>query len=251
MTPTLTPTPTSSGIVPLIPIITSGLTIYADVSKTASYPGTGTKWFNMVTGNTTGATFTNFTYQSGNGGFLTSTGSTTGQQIPFAYPTTAQVSGGTMTFGGWFRPYTAGTIIPFTRLVNLDGDSNYSNGLYVGTSGLGNQKIGGDLINASGSGFNTDATTNTGPTVTANNWYYIQYVWTNNTDYKIYVNGALAVTRTGIGAGLRTNTGGFNIGRQTTSYFKLSVSTFEYYNRALSGAEILANYNATKTRFGY
>jgi hypothetical protein len=228
------------------------LTIYADVSKTASYPGTGTDWFNMVTGNTTGATFTNYTYQSGIGGFLTSSGSTTGQ-IPFNYPATSQITGGTMTFGGWFSPYfTTTTGTTFQRLVTLDADAlSYSNSLYVGTNSLGKGKVGGELLGGSPNNYNTDATTNTGPILLSGSWYYINYVWTNGSNYKIYVNGVLAVTVNVGSFPLRSNTTGFNIGRQGASYWKNSVSTFEYYNRALSAAEILANYNATKTRFGY
>lgn len=263
-TPTLTPTmtPSKSANPNTIPVITDGLRIYNDVSKTSSYSGSGNIWYNMVTGisGNAYATLTNFTYQSGNGGYLTSTGATANAQIAFGYPTsTVAASSGGMTFGGWFSPYFTGTTgTTFMRFASLDSSAaNYSNGLYLSTATGGTPtntskgRVGGDNINFAKSGTNTDTYTNNGPILQSGNWYYIHYVWINNTSIQIYVNGVLAVTRTGIGVSLRTNTGGFNIGQQGTLNSKQSVSTFEFYNRALSGAEILSNFNATKTRFGY
>jgi len=66
----------------------------------------------------------------------------------------------------------------------------------------------------------------------------------------IYLNGALAATK---GSALTyTGTGPLLMGRQgelAGEYFLGSMNNVQIYNRALTAAEVLNNYNELKTRF--
>jgi len=85
-------------------------------------------------------------------------------------------------------------------------------------------------------------------TVSNNTWYniflsYVSNVWT------LYVNGIL------IGSGASTSSSGSlaTIGRadyQSTRIFQGLISQVNIYNRGLTATEILAYYNATKSRYG-
>ena len=69
---------------------------------------------------------------------------------------------------------------------------------------------------------------------------------------KIYFNGVLITTNNSVGATLSSSTSQLYIGRDSTlsRYFNGAVSSVYVYNRALSDAEVLNNYNAQKSRFG-
>jgi hypothetical protein len=67
----------------------------------------------------------------------------------------------------------------------------------------------------------------------------------------IYLNGVLAATK---GSGFTyTGTGPLIVARQgelASEYYDGKIGNIFIYNRALSAAEVLQNYNATKGRFG-
>ena len=93
-----------------------------------------------------------------------------------------------------------------------------------------------------------------------NTWYYYFTVydgsltgnsnrlklWINNTQYTLTYDATVPSTpynansTLGIGYGPAAN----------FPYFNGKISVLTYYNRALTAAEILQNYNATKSRFG-
>ena len=63
-----------------------------------------------------------------------------------------------------------------------------------------------------------------------------------------YINGILVSTASL--ASVPTVTGTIKIGKAGPNFWQGSVSSLKMYNRALSPAEILQNYNATKGRYG-
>ena len=92
-----------------------------------------------------------------------------------------------------------------------------------------------------------------------NDWYYVGYVY-DGTSLTAYVNGNVAGTATfarstpyndggGVGyfyaVGLLDST---NLG--DGSYGDFGFGALHVYNIALSGAQVLANFNGTKARFG-
>ena len=85
-----------------------------------------------------------------------------------------------------------------------------------------------------------------------NTWYYLTAVWTAGQSIKVYVNGSLEGTTTTTGTSLRTSTSGWVISSPTTSVFSSGYNAVvQVYNTVLTDAQILQNFNANKTRFGY
>ena len=90
--------------------------------------------------------------------------------------------------------------------------------------------------------------------IQANVWFLVTASY-NNGLKKFYINGVLLGTQNVTGV-LGTNAngmsigvyGGYNGGRGY--YYTGDIATMKFYNRALTDAEVLQNYEATKTRFG-
>jgi hypothetical protein len=81
-----------------------------------------------------------------------------------------------------------------------------------------------------------------------NNWYHVVGIRRSNVNY-LYINGVqqtqtLASGTPNIGTSIT-----FKIGK-VFYYYKGKFALTSIYNRALTAAEVLQNYNATKTRFG-
>jgi hypothetical protein len=88
------------------------------------------------------------------------------------------------------------------------------------------------------------AAVNHGP-ISINTWY--NFVVTKNSSNTIvfYKNGNLLGSSSAVGAA--------NLNKIGTGYVydNAKISNVSFYNRALSAQEILQNYNATKSRYGY
>jgi len=96
--------------------------------------------------------------------------------------------------------------------------------------------------------------TATGTTgVSTNTWYYAVGSWNTSTGaVKIYVNGQLEATTTTGANTLRSSTAGWTLGSiSNLYYFDCHVASTQLYSNALSDSDVLQNFNATKTRFGY
>lgn len=89
-----------------------------------------------------------------------------------------------------------------------------------------------------------------------NQWYYLTGVWTPNTSLKFYINGVLQNTTSVPQPYLRPEYFpgvGWFIGLDVypTVASDMKCADFEVYNRSLSDAEVLSNYNVNKSLFGY
>ena len=90
--------------------------------------------------------------------------------------------------------------------------------------------------------------------IQSNVWFLVTASY-NNGLKKFYINGVLLGTQT-VSGGFTTNAngmsigvyGGYNGGRGY--YYTGDIATMKFYNRALTDAEVLQNYQTTKTRFG-
>jgi hypothetical protein len=220
-------------------IITAGLVMYLDASIPASYPGTGTAW-DDISGNHNSGTLTNGpTYTSSDGGAIIFDGAD--DYVDF--PTTSLSSTGDITI---------------CTFLKLDGVQNsYANIL--------------DYEHATYNGFVIQQDAGTGP-----NYFY--FAWSNgggfdfcnfqvpidNTYFNLtitkiggtvttYINGvALYVgygvsTLVGTGNRVRIAANASGHGRQ----IKGTIGDFLIYDAGLTSIEVLQNFNALKTRFGY
>ena len=71
-----------------------------------------------------------------------------------------------------------------------------------------------------------------------------------NTNAVLYQNGVAIATTNGLVGNISSTTANLTIGNDSANEpFNGSTANIQIYNRALSAAEILQNYNAQKSRF--
>ena len=98
---------------------------------------------------------------------------------------------------------------------------------------------------------NVNRTTYNVPTVTT--WTHVLATWTSTSaNAVVYHNGVVQSTSTAANYGTIGVGGGDNIGRRTngTYQFDGKITSFKIYDRVLSSAEVLQNFNAQRGRFG-
>jgi len=233
-------------------IVDAGLILHYDISVSASYGGSGVNLFDLE--GSSNATLVNApTYSADNGGILTLNGVDEGiytnaslnSKFPGVSPTKSEAQS---TFV-WVNPVTQGNII-----------------VERGNSGLNdvawfNSDI--DVVNVGGaaefrlSAWQGNLVTRVTSSQTFNNWYYVGWTYDGSTLVG-YVNG-VSVGSVAINRIAPYNVGEnlfFSIGSSTAtnmgvgSYCNMKFGAFHVYSVALSGSQVLQNYNAARTRFG-
>ncbi len=234
-----------SGSVGVAPagIITNGLILNLDAGNASSYPGTGTTWTDLSGQNNNGTLVNGVGYSSVNGGALTFDG--VNDYVNMGSNSTFNLLN--LSVSSWVKPTTGGdTFTPIiSRYSNNSGTSGWfiyydksTNKFYVD----GRESLAATL------------SISTNNTYTINNWYNV--MWTKSgSSWSLYINGVLDRTLT-LGNGTTTfplesmQIGALQVIGGGLYYGKQDISTANIYNRALSDAEVLQNYNVTKTRFG-
>jgi len=217
-------------------IVTNGLVLDLDAAKRDSYPGTGTTWNDISGFQNNGTLINGPTFDTSNAGSivfdfvndLVDTGMTKTQ-----IPTISDV-----TFEVWAYPTNNLTNEEWLGISNIGTTSpvyhNVAIGRYTDNKVYFNNYDGSEHRVYSDSAI-------------LNNWYHIVGIRRSNTNY-IYVNGlqqsqTLTSGTPNIGASIT-----FKIGK-IANYYKGRFAQTRIYNRALSDAEVLQNYNATKGRY--
>lgn len=105
-------------------------------------------------------------------------------------------------------------------------------------------------------GNGTTSVTSPSFTASTGQWYQIVGVWTNvaSNSISLYQNGTLVGSNSHVFASVKNTTsslylGSFNNG-QFAQWFNGRMGVVRYYNKALSGAEVLQNYNADRATYG-
>lgn len=226
-----------------------------------SYPSSISLVMNLDS--TTGVTGSNWTDISGgghsatlNGGYGTTTyngnqvvtlNGTSGYVLPSSFGT--QLSAG-FTYNVWVYPTTTsnGTIIAEWGGTPPNGWTDAQIALVSGT-------IRGGVF--SPSDFSPTGYI-TGPSFSANTWYNIAMTYNSTTkDLKLYINGTLNSTVNGT----KSNPGTLylSLGRAdgvssylggASGYFQGYVGSWKIWNGSISAANILSNYNSTKSIYG-
>ena len=226
------------------PIITSGLILNYDISNSLSYPGIGTTITDLQ-GNSNATLTGSPAYSSSNGGYLTFVGASSQSLLL------------NTSLNSVLSPANTSTVISFFVWVYLTG-----NGVIVDeTSNTGwhdsqIEMVEGTLrfsVWSNGTGFASTVAT------PLNSWYYVGLTY-NGTTLSAYVNGVAAGTaaysrstpyNNGGGVALKYGIAladGTNLGNGGYGNFRWGA--FQVYNTALSGANVLSNYNSQKSRFG-
>ncbi len=194
------------------------------------------------------------TYENTNGGIFTFDG--TNEYVDFG--TVLPINGSsTVTISMWVYVTTNTLKLMFTRY-NTSAVTRLADyiGLVAGTTGMTPRMYIGTTTSYTFWTATTEA-------VSLNTWTNLVFTMNGaSTDVKCYVNGVnTAVTSTTAG----TPPNGFDtakLDRQwklasaigaggATSYYNFQMGDLLIYNKTLTAAEVLQNYHASKTRFGY
>ena len=224
-------------------IISNGLTLYLDAADTNSYPGSfytsGATWTDLssvnngtIDGSPTFATFTNF--GAFNAALYFGTAVNTNKRVSFTYQTPIQTTSTGFTWNIWVYPYIL--------------DQGHVLMGYRGTTPLQFYKL-------------TTTKFEMYPAeiyqaLNASAWQYISAVYdgtqAGTDNMKMYVNGTQVGLRDDAQPDLRPDAMPFYVGGDPIGgeYSRARISKVSVYNRALSSAEIIQNYNVHKSDFG-
>jgi hypothetical protein len=127
------------------------------------------------------------------------------------------------------------------------GPSGFNTAKYYGFECLGSNPALRSNINTS-----SGLTQIIGTTVINPNTKYYGAMTYDGSSVKLYVNGELEASASKSGSILNSSTPSLNIGRKNSGngeYINGEIPIVKLYNKALTAAEVLQNYNATKSRF--
>jgi len=223
-------------------IIQSGLVLHLDAGDPASYPGSGSAWNDLSPSNNDGTLVNGVGFNSGVGGHLTFDG--TNDYVELAQSSTTMALD-YITISAWVKANasTKGWVISG----GFDGTTG-SVCFHLNVGGNASALILDGLAYYDGAWKNSDIATDIRGD---GNWHFVTGTF-NGTQLIYYLDGVSNSSTTITADTLPKNSLKPRIGNYVTDaeYFGGSISQVHIYNRALSAAEVLANYNATKSRFG-
>ena len=217
-------------------IITDGLVLSLDAGSTRSYPGTGTTWYDL-----------------------------SGNENNFTFSGTPNMSGG--LFDSEALVYASRTAIPINSSVNgytieacfklnSSTGTGYQNITQNGTSPNRHMMWYNGASNSLQALFHIpNSYNNISDTLSLDTFYYVQLSYDPNgggsNGRRAWINGVeKTVNNTAVGN--KTAIGNSTIAidnNLTTGQSDTSYAFVRYYDKALTAAEILQNYNAQKNRF--
>lgn len=228
-------------------IITNGLVLYLDAGNSASYPGTGTTWTDLSSSANVGTFVGGTSYSSSDGGTILFNGNSLSND----YVSVANNASLNLTTAGsismWIKPNSL-TQLGLTNLISrtIDGAPNGQSYYIYWTGG----NITGIIQN--GGVYKSIST----PVPTAIGWYNYVFTWGNGY-LNLYQNGvsvATPIASSIIAQTLSTtvNIGGYVFGGAggNANTFNGKIPFVTLYNREITPAEVLTNFNAVKTRYG-
>ena len=216
--------------------VESGLVFTLDAANSKSYPGSGTTWTDISGGGNIGTLAGGPTFSTTVGGIISFDGSNDIVTIPNNVSLDTQ----TPTVEVWVR----------TNATN-------QNGFWFEKGAVNTQyalfQEGGLIQWRMYIGGITQLSTTTAVYMNTSSWYQVVGTFTSGSR-KLYINGVLVSSDAQTGT-IATDTRGMSIGAYggtsgTNGYFyNGSLAICRVYNRVLSAAEILQNFNAMRGRF--
>jgi len=217
----------------------NGLVLFLDAANRLSYPGSGTAWSDLSGNSNTGTLTNGPTFSAGNMGSILFDG--TNDYVDMGSSTYCNLIN--ISVSVWVRVTSASGYF-LSRYFNTTSYNGFLMYYDVASTKFG---VGGRESSAT---YLNSATTNTYP---LNNWYNV--TWTKSANiWSLYVNGSLDVSSS-IGNGTTPFSNnimwlGGLYQPPDVYYYSSNISNVQIYNRVLTAAEVLQNYNATKSRFG-
>jgi prepilin-type N-terminal cleavage/methylation domain-containing protein len=201
--------------------VKDGLVLHLDAGNPASYPGSGTTWFDLSGNNNNGVLLNGVGFDSANGGSLVFDG------INDVVDTINVSSILNMTIEIWMYD---NRISGQRDVLSYNGDS-------------GSYTFNGSTFRTDGNNIPARNFSGVG-NPPANQWYKFSYIKNNN----LYINQTQYN-----GSGLDTTYGLLSFGNTRSginSRLNGRISIIRIYNRSLTPEEIAQNFNATRDRFG-
>lgn len=220
--------------IPPTDIVSNGLQSYVDANDVNSYSGTGSVWYDL-SGNSQDWDISSATYQNAlNPAYFSLNGTSNNINSQ-----NGLLPGTEWTIGLWAKQSVKGDwfISDYDRYSPYDGYILSSSGT-TGYLQLGGRDGGSYSIFAS-----------TSVDVSDNTWRYIT-ITRNGNSYKIYINGSLQGSGSGVNASFTTNDK-FYIGSRVnnTFYYEVDVGEVHMYTRELAASEVQQNYTVTKDKY--
>lgn len=219
-------------------IVRNGLVAYFDAANGKSYPTAGTVWTDLTKGKNNQTLTGSPIYSSSNGGIMTFNGTTA---YTIGTRPTSLVTGGQISISLWAKWTTVGTTTSTIQAL-VDNNHALSQGFVIQDRPDLSKKL-TFFIGRNSTGLQSTGIVGDGL------WHYI--ACTNDTSVSnLYIDGILNNSLSEVGGliNLQTNV---SIGKYQggTRYLNGSIANALFYNRALTAAEVLQNYNASKGRF--
>ena len=225
-------------------VVTSNLVAYYNPALAASYSGSGTT-LKDLSGNGLNGTMSNITFTDP---YFTYNG--TSSQVNIADNSLLEPGTGDWTMEAWFNTTafkTGGSGIILGKFDPGGGSQDVSYSIRTNNLGAMYSQIG------DGSGSYVNSTTYQ---TQLNTWAQVVYVWKNvaSNSLETYINGSsIGSVSHGLGSILNSTSnlyiGSYN-GGEFPQWFNGKIGIVRLYNRALTSAEVLQNYNASRTLYG-
>jgi hypothetical protein len=220
-------------------IVTDGLVLNLDAGDYASYPRSGTTWYD-ISGNGNNGTLTNGpTYDSANKGSIVFDGSDDYVDLGDVLDISSN-----FTLSVWFKGNSSQQT--FVGIVSKDGSANFGNyGMYGDSNSnyvrFGFYDTGGTQREINDSSYSD---------IKSGNW--VNYIGTyDSSELKLYRNG-VGISSASVNTTPQTNNNSLAIGTRllNSNEFNGNISSVQIYNRALSASEVEQNFNALRGRYG-
>ena len=236
------------------PVVDSSLVLWLDSGQTASYPGSGTTWYDLSSA-ARNTTLTNGpTYSSQTGGQIVLDGTDDYANFPSPSP---MAGTNLFTYEIW---------VNFTTISGAFGGTNKAAFLFCGGTGAGtgqpefyilsanNSSTTPSILNFGRGGGGTTGTLSidVSASIANGNWYQIVLARTGSASQIVYLNGVQIGTGTvsnSFSDG-QTDIGGIHGNAGYPGWLNGKIVSVKIYNRALTADEVTTNFNALRGRFG-
>jgi hypothetical protein len=212
----------------------ANLLLYLDAGNRRSYPGSGTTWTDLSANTNNATALTGATYNSANSGYLTFNGAGSGSLVSSKYNTT--YTGKTIFVAGNLTSIATGA---YRAMLGASAGSRNFN-MYMYSPAANRYQL---HYSAGGTG-----TISSDISYTPGNWFTAAITHSTSGSVSHYLNGALVDTQTGITFSQYSSS--TELVGAADNYWLGPLSVIAVYKSALTAAEILANHNSVKGRYG-